>query len=123
MLMTNCFGVLLNPQDVRWAAAERVSETVIAAVLLLHERCVDEIAPKQPPAECQGRGCCLSAQAATSASPEARQGTPERLKRLNAAPKPHGFHAAGGASTSAKPGRSTSGFTGWEIRSENIPAS
>jgi hypothetical protein len=46
MPMTNRFGVLLNPQDVRWAAAERVSETVIAAVLLLHERCVDEIAPK-----------------------------------------------------------------------------
>jgi hypothetical protein len=28
-----------------WAAAEGVSETVIAAVLLLHERGVDEIVP------------------------------------------------------------------------------
>jgi hypothetical protein len=31
---------------VRWAAAEGVSEDVIAAVLLLHERFVEEIAPK-----------------------------------------------------------------------------
>ncbi len=30
----------------RWAAAEGVSETVIAAVLLLHERSVEEIAPE-----------------------------------------------------------------------------
>jgi hypothetical protein len=41
--MTNCFGVLLHPDDVRWAAAEGVSETVIAAVLLLHERSVEQI--------------------------------------------------------------------------------
>ena len=49
--MTNRFGVLLHPDDVRWAAAEGVSETVIAAVLLLHERSVDEIVPKLHPAE------------------------------------------------------------------------
>jgi hypothetical protein len=36
---------------VRWAAAEGVSETVIAAVLLLHERNVDEIASKLRPDE------------------------------------------------------------------------
>jgi hypothetical protein len=36
---------------VRWAAAEGVSETVIAAVLLLHERSVDEIASKLRPDE------------------------------------------------------------------------
>ena len=42
--MSNRFGVELNPKDVRWAAAEGVSEDVIAAVLLLHER-IDEIAP------------------------------------------------------------------------------
>ena len=35
----------------RWAAAEGVSETVIAAVLLLHERSVDEIAPELSAAE------------------------------------------------------------------------
>jgi hypothetical protein len=41
--MTNRFGVLLHPDDVRWAATEGVSETVIAAVLLLHERSVQQI--------------------------------------------------------------------------------
>jgi hypothetical protein len=44
--MTNRFGVELHPKDVRWAAAEGVSQDVIAAVLLLHERSVDEIAPQ-----------------------------------------------------------------------------
>ena len=41
--MTNRFGIALHPDDARWAAAEGVSETVIAAVLLLHERSVDKI--------------------------------------------------------------------------------
>jgi hypothetical protein len=49
--MTNRFGVLLHRDDVRWAAAEGVSEAVIAAVLLLHERSVDEIVPKLGAAE------------------------------------------------------------------------
>jgi hypothetical protein len=40
--MSNRFD-LLHPDDVRWAAAEGVSETVIAAVLLLHERSVEHI--------------------------------------------------------------------------------
>jgi hypothetical protein len=40
--MRNRFGLLL-PDDVRWAVAEGVSETVIAAVLLLHERSVEQI--------------------------------------------------------------------------------
>ena len=44
--MTNCFGLDLHPKEVRWAAAESVSEDVIAAVLLLHERSVDEITPQ-----------------------------------------------------------------------------
>jgi hypothetical protein len=44
--MTNRFGFELHPQDIRWAAAEGVSQDVIAAVLLLHERSVDEIAPQ-----------------------------------------------------------------------------
>jgi hypothetical protein len=35
----------------RWAAAEGVSEDVIAAVLLLHQRSVDEIAPQLSAAE------------------------------------------------------------------------
>ena len=41
--MTNRFDLLLHPDDARWAAAEGVSETVIAAVLLLHERSVQRI--------------------------------------------------------------------------------
>ena len=49
--MTNRFAVLLHPDDVRWAAAEGVSEDVIAAVLLLHQRSVDEIVPKLSAAE------------------------------------------------------------------------
>ena len=49
--MTKSFGVELHPKSVRWAAAEGVSETVIAAVLLLHERSVDEIAPELSAAE------------------------------------------------------------------------
>ena len=49
--MANRFGVALHPKDVRWAAAEAVSETVIAAVLLLHEHRVDEIVAKLTPSE------------------------------------------------------------------------
>ena len=49
--MTNCFDILLHPDDVRWAAAEGVSEDVIAAVLLVHKRSVDEIVPELRAAE------------------------------------------------------------------------
>ena len=41
----------LHSELVRWAAAEGVSETVIAAVLLLHEGSVDEITSKIRPDE------------------------------------------------------------------------
>ena len=41
----------LDQASLRWAAAEGVSETVIAAVLLLHERGVEEIAGKLMPTE------------------------------------------------------------------------
>jgi hypothetical protein len=44
--MTNRFGLVLYPKELRWAAAEAVSQDVIAAVLLLHDRSVDEIVPK-----------------------------------------------------------------------------
>jgi hypothetical protein len=44
--MTNRFGFTLEPHEIRWAAAEGASEDVIAAVLLLHDRSVDEIAPQ-----------------------------------------------------------------------------
>jgi hypothetical protein len=49
--MTNRFGFDLYPKEVRWAAAEGVSEDVIAAVLLLHEHSVEEIAPQLSPLE------------------------------------------------------------------------
>ncbi len=51
LLMTNRFEFPLHPDDLRWAAAEGVSETVIAAVLLLHEHRVDEIVPSLSAAE------------------------------------------------------------------------
>ena len=44
--MPNTYGVTLDPAALRWAAVEAVSETVIAAVLLLHERSVEEIVVK-----------------------------------------------------------------------------
>ena len=44
--MTNLFAFDLHPKELRWAAAEGVSEDVIAATLLLHDRSGDEIAPQ-----------------------------------------------------------------------------
>ena len=53
--MTNAFGVVLDSASVRWAAAEGVPETVIAAVLLLEEwgigGGIDEIVAKLGPGE------------------------------------------------------------------------
>jgi hypothetical protein len=40
------FRGFLHSESVRWAAAEGVSEAVIAATLLLHESSVDEILPE-----------------------------------------------------------------------------
>ena len=44
--VTNAFRIVLDSASVRRAAAEGVSETVIAAVLLLHEQSASEIASK-----------------------------------------------------------------------------
>ena len=44
--MSNLFGIALDQAWLRWAAAEGVTETVIAAVSLLHERSVEEVAGK-----------------------------------------------------------------------------
>jgi hypothetical protein len=49
--MSNRFGIELDQTSLRWAAAEGVSETVIAAVSLLHQRSVEEIAGKLTSAE------------------------------------------------------------------------
>jgi hypothetical protein len=81
--MTNRFGVELHPKDVRWAAAEGVSQDVIAAVLLLHERSVDDIAPQLSAAELErtivlvGRSPRLYA-----------RGTLEALENKRATPQP-----------------------------------
>ena len=72
--MSNRFGMELDQASLRWAAAEGVSETVIAAVLLLHERGVEEIAGKLMPAELAVLpGSLAAARAATR---------PERMMRL-----------------------------------------
>ena len=47
----NLFGIALDQAWLRWAAAEGVTETVIAAVSLLHERSVEEVAGKLTPEE------------------------------------------------------------------------
>ena len=47
----NLFGIALDQALLRWAAAEDMTETVIAAVSLLHDRRVEEIAGKLTPAE------------------------------------------------------------------------
>jgi hypothetical protein len=41
--MANPFGIELDDRRLRWAAAEGVPESVIAAICLLHERSVGEI--------------------------------------------------------------------------------
>ena len=49
--MTNRHGIALDPGAQRWAAAEGVSETVIAAICLLPKRSIDEIVVKLTPGE------------------------------------------------------------------------
>jgi hypothetical protein len=49
--MTNPYGVVLDDASLRWAAAESVSEAVIAAICLLETRSVDEIVAKLTPPE------------------------------------------------------------------------
>jgi hypothetical protein len=67
--MTNRFDLDLYPKEVRWAAAEGVTEDVIAAVLLLHERSVEEIVPQLSPLELEKviEHWCTRHQAALSA--------------------------------------------------------
>ena len=44
--MANPYGVVLDDASLRWAAAEGVPESVIAAICLLDEKSVDEIVAK-----------------------------------------------------------------------------
>src|ERR1700733_12311934 len=102
--MTNRFGVELHPKDVRWAAAEGVSQDVIAAVLLLHERSVDEIAPQLTATELEqtivlvgrsprlyARGTleALESKRATPRPPPAELVQPNAVAREKAAPPNH----------------------------------
>jgi hypothetical protein len=49
--MTNAYGVVLDDASLRWAAAESVPETVIAAICLLETKSVDEIVARLTPIE------------------------------------------------------------------------
>jgi hypothetical protein len=49
--MANPYGITLDDHSLRWAAAEGVPESVIAAICLLGAKSVDEIVTKLPPAE------------------------------------------------------------------------
>jgi hypothetical protein len=50
-VMANPYGIKLDDRSLRWAAAEGVPESVIAAICLLDEKSVDEIVAKLSPAE------------------------------------------------------------------------
>ena len=47
--MANAYGVVLDDACLRWAAAENVPETVIAAICLLETMSVDEIVARLEP--------------------------------------------------------------------------
>jgi hypothetical protein len=47
----NPYGIQLDDEALRWAAAEGVPEAVVAAIRLLHERSVDQIAARLTTAE------------------------------------------------------------------------
>jgi hypothetical protein len=49
--MANPYGITLDDASLRWAAAEGVPESVIAAICLLDEKSVDEIVAKLSPVE------------------------------------------------------------------------
>jgi hypothetical protein len=49
--MANPYVIKLDDHSLRWAAAEGVPESVIAAICLLHEKSVDEIVAKLSPTE------------------------------------------------------------------------
>ena len=51
LAMSNAFGFVLDDASVRRAAVEGVSQNVIAAIYLLHERSVGEVAAKLRPDE------------------------------------------------------------------------
>ena len=63
--MANLYGITLDDASLRWAAAEGVPESVIAAICLLDEKSVGEIVARLTTAEphlcasTRHRGTCL----------------------------------------------------------------
>jgi hypothetical protein len=88
--MSNAFGVTLDSASVRRAAVEGVPEVVIAAIYLLHEHSVDEVAPKLTPDEL-GHVVRLVSRCPTCYPP----GTLDALKRRNPTPAPQPPSAIG----------------------------
>jgi hypothetical protein len=102
LAMSNAFGFVLDDASVRRAVVEGVPETVIAAIYLLHERSVGEVAAKLTPVELEhvirlvGRcpSCyplgtldALKSKRAASLTPTA--GSPLPNARREAAAHPH----------------------------------
>ena len=82
----NPYGITLDDASLRWAAAEGVSESVIAAICLLDEKSVGEIVARLTTAELEqvfeivGRSPRGYAPGAYDALKEQRHG---KLRRLN----------------------------------------
>jgi hypothetical protein len=125
--MANRFGVELHPKDVRWAVAEGVSQDVIAAVLLLHERSVDEIAPQLSARELEqtivlvGRSPRLYARGTLEAleSKRATPRPPAEAASDGARPKRRGASTDAGADDS--PGPSARPFSGMALGGQQSP--
>ena len=97
--MTNRFGVVLDNASVRRAAVEGVPESVIAAIYLLHERSVDEIAAKLRQDEL-GHVIRLVSRCPSCYPP----GTLEALKGRSQAPSPVPVASASTRSGARQPG-------------------
>jgi hypothetical protein len=108
----NRFDLILYPDDMRWAAAESVSEDVIAAVLLLHERSVDEIVPKLSAAELE-QLIKLVGRSPSVYPP----GTLDTLKQLRNSRSPQPSGDSGTSDLAAKePAQRTAGARGRDTR-------
>jgi hypothetical protein len=102
--MTNPYGLVLDDASLRWAAAESVSEAVIAAICLLEARSVDEIVAKLTTVELEqvikivgrcprcyppGAYDALKAQRKPSSTPQSGERIPQALNaRTEALSKP-----------------------------------
>jgi hypothetical protein len=113
--MTNPYGVVLDDASLRWAAAESVPETVIAAICLLETRSVDEIVARLTPAELEQvikivgrcpRGYPPGAYDALKGHRPTPSPEPQPIERIN--PGPERLHRA-----DERTSRSTEGTRRW----------